>query len=136
MMRFGNASSITGDSRRMKPAQSDQLDLVSAQRGDHGAVEILARREPAMVDDHRLDSVTARALESLRVGAIRDHDADFGFEFAAHDRVDDRLQIGAVAGNQDAEFDRRICRHRIEPSDSLAQRIDTPRAPRATSPMM
>ena len=87
-----------------------------------------------MLDDRRFDSVAAGALESLRVGAIRDDEADFGFEVAAQNRVDDGLQIGAGAGNQDAEFDRRIFRHRISRC-SLAQRIDTPRLPRLTSPI-
>src|SRR5271154_4465646 len=102
--------------RRQQPhkaRQRKQLDLASLQRGEDGAVEVLARRELAMVDDRRLDSVTARALESLRLGAIRNDETDFGFEIAVQNRVDDGLQIGAAAGNQDAEFDRRIFRHRI-----------------------
>src|SRR5215469_18225147 len=66
-----------------------------------------------MVNDDGLDTMAACALESLRVGAIRDDDTNLGLEVAAPNRVDDRLQIGAGAGNQDPEFDRRIFRHRI-----------------------
>ena len=113
MMRPGNASSITGESRRMKPASATSSTERSRKRGEDRAVEVLARRKLAMVDDRRLDSVAAGALESLRVGAIRYDETDFGLEIAAQNRVDDRLQVGAGAGNQDAEFDRRIFRHRI-----------------------
>ena len=66
-----------------------------------------------MLDDLRRDSVAAGALESLRVRTIRYDETDFGLEVAAQNRVDDSLQVGAGAGNQDAEFDRRIFRHRI-----------------------
>src|SRR5208282_5329041 len=90
MMRPANASSITGDSNRIKPASASS----STSRACNAAR-------------------TARALESLRLGAIRNDEPDFGFEIAVQNRVDDGLQIGAAAGNQDAEFDRRIFRHRI-----------------------
>src|SRR5208337_5061119 len=93
--------------------QCNKFDRVIAQRGEDSAVEVLARRKLAMVDDRRLDSAAAGALETLRVGAIGYDEADFGLEIAAQNRVDDSLQIGAGTGNQDAEFDRRIFRHRI-----------------------
>ena len=48
--------------------ERDQFDRAIAQRGEDGAIEILARRKLAMLDDRRLDSVAAGALESLRVG--------------------------------------------------------------------
>src|SRR5208282_4253866 len=86
--------------------QRDQFDRAIAQRGEDRAVEVLARCKFAIVDGHRLDSVAAGALESLRVGPIRYDETDFSLEIAAQDCVDYRLQIGAGAGNQDAEFDR------------------------------
>ena len=75
-----------------------QFDLVRVQHGHQRAVELLARPAAAMVDEFGGNRVAARTLETSRRGPIRDHHANFGLELAAIDGVDDRLQIGTLAG--------------------------------------
>ena len=61
----------------------------------------------AMFDNDRSDTASACPFETVRSRLVRDYDADIGLEVAAIDRVDDRLQIGALARNEDAELNRR-----------------------------
>ena len=75
-----------------------------AQRIGQRAVEVLARAKPPMVENFRCDTVAARAFEPARRGLVGDHDANLGLEFTALDGVDDRLQVGALTGDQNAEF--------------------------------
>ena len=77
------------------------------------------------------NGVALRAFESLHAGAVGDHDANFGPQFAALDRVDDRLQVGASAGNQYSQFDRRPLCHRVScslPPSRLEQHGSAPAA--------
>src|SRR5579884_1836671 len=82
------------------------------QRRGQGAVEIFARGKAAMLDDAGRDTVAARTLESLGGGAVRDDEADFSTQLVALDGVDYSLQIGAGAGNQHPQPNRRPLLHR------------------------
>jgi hypothetical protein len=95
-----------------KASAYDQLDAVLAQRLDQRAVEVLARREAAMLDDAGWDAVAASTLQTLHAGAVGNHDADLGAQLTTSGGVDDRLQVGAGAGNQYSQFDRRALCHR------------------------
>ena len=113
MTRSANAVSITGENSRMKPAHTTSSTLCSASASTNARSK--SSREAKWRCSMTLgrNGVALRAFQSLHAGAVGNHDANFGLQFAAHDRIDDRLQVGARAGNQYAQFDRRMLCHRV-----------------------
>ena len=68
-----------------------------------GTVEFGTVRKLRVIDNRGRDSGAARTFQAECIGAITDHCTNFNAQFATLLRVDDRLQIGAVAGNQNCE---------------------------------
>ena len=56
-----------------------------------------------MIDRDRVDPRVARADESRRIGAVGDHHGDRRVEPAVPDGIDQRLQVAAAPGDEDAE---------------------------------
>ena len=50
------------------------------------------------------DAMLARALQCVGIGLIADHDGKLGRKLSCLDVVDDRLEVGTAAGDEDAEF--------------------------------
>ena len=106
-IRCGNASSSAGPTRRMNPARHTGVTPRAQVVRDRAIVGV-AIREVARADDQRLDPGVARALKSLRVCAIGDHDRDRRRELARRNRVDNRLEIAAAPEDQDARAALRV----------------------------
>ena len=68
-----------------------------------GMVEFRTVRKLRVIDNRGGDSGAARTFQAERIGAITDYCANFNGLFATLLRINDRLQIGAVAGNQNCE---------------------------------
>ncbi len=62
------------------------------------AIAVLAR-----VDVDGLETCLAGARQTGRLAAIGNHHCDVRIELAVRDRVDDRLEIGAPARNEDPD---------------------------------
>ena len=67
-----------------------------------------------MIEDGGLDAGQARAIEPAGPGHVRDHDGNRRVEAAVRNGVDERLEIAAAAGNQNAEPPGRHARHASE----------------------
>ena len=53
----------------------------------------------------RRDVVFARPFEGIGIGLVADHDSDLRSELTVFDIVDDRLEVRAAAGDEDADAD-------------------------------
>ena len=100
-MAFGKASISDRPTSRMKPARQTRPTSRAASSRKR-AIVFVARAHPRWLDDDRLDPAAPRTFETRRVGRfeITTRSSRRG---AVPDRVDQRLQIGAAAGNQHAE---------------------------------
>jgi hypothetical protein len=94
-----------------EPRQADHVHVVRAELVHQRAIVVVARRPPAMVEDGGLDAGQAGAIEPAGPGHVRDHDGDRRLEAAVRHGVDERLEIAAAAGDQDAEPPGRHARH-------------------------
>src|SRR2546422_896800 len=86
------------------------------------------------VQEHVRHSMAARALEGLCVLLVADDHGDPGRQFACLDRIDDRLQIGATPGGQNAHAKFRL-RHTVllvRPFQSYRSGTPCPLAPPPT----
>src|SRR5690348_10946600 len=77
-----------------------ETNVTCAQNPDELAVVAVAIGEIARADVQRLDAGFARAREPGGIGAIGDDDRNGGVERTRSRGVDDRLQIGSAAGDE------------------------------------
>ena len=82
--------------------QADDLDAAPLELGVHARVVRLAR-QPAMVEDDRLDAARLRALEPGRRGDVADDEPDARRDLSGFDRLQDRLHVRAAPRDQDAD---------------------------------
>src|SRR5262249_10593584 len=88
-------------------SQHDEVGLVRAQRGHEGAVEAGARRVVAGIHHESRQAGGARAGDARAVGHVAADDGEArGAELAAAAALDERLEVGAAAGDQDADVHR------------------------------
>ncbi len=109
-------------SSRMNPARQTRSTAWARRRATRARVEGRAGGELAMVErraSERRHAVRARGRGASARLEITSRDG--GVEFARGDGVDDRLQVAAPSGDEDAEAPRGIpARHRAD-SDDIAQ---------------
>ena len=94
-----------------------------AQLARQRSIEGVTVRERAvipLINDECLDTRGTCAVEPTGIGAIRDDDGDPRREPMLLDRIDERLEIAAPAGDEDANrralpFRRRDLRHTRRP---------------------
>ena len=102
--------------------KADKRDVAVVQFGDERAIVVLTRRVGLVAQHERFDAGGSRVIETRRIGAIRNHDRDRCVELSSLDRVDDRLEVRAAAGDQDAEraidIQQRQSEHRLERSET------------------
>src|SRR5690348_4537767 len=82
--------------------EADELDACLLERAVERRVEGVTIGEVAVSNDPRRDLGARRALEALSIGAIGNHQDDLGRIVAHRARVDQRLKVGAAAGDQHA----------------------------------
>ena len=92
--------------------ENDQLRIVCRDFIRQRGVETVAIRETRVVDDSGRNAGRGRALQAMYAGSVADHGADHEGA-AGRRRVDQCLQVAAVAGNQhDHRQFTRIAGHR------------------------
>src|SRR5947209_11731969 len=82
--------------------QNEQVDLVLLEPVGHRVVALAAVAEVARAEDACLDVGDASALEAARVRPVGRHAHDLD-AVAAVDLVEDRLQVRALARDEDAD---------------------------------
>ena len=96
-MALGNAARTSAE-KGMKPAGDERRSGRALAHED--LFPVVARRY-ARADRQRIDFLSPRALQSVRVRLVRDDDRDLGPEPSVRDRVDERLQVAPPPGNED-----------------------------------
>ena len=87
--------------------QHDQVDLVRPQRAHERAIEAGPRRVVAVVDHEGGQARGARARQGRALGDVGPDDGEARrAELAPPAAIDERLQVGAAAGDQDADVHR------------------------------
>ena len=84
-------------------SQTDQTDLMLAKHFDDGGIVGMTVGMIARIEMDGFDAGMTRPRESRRVGAVGNDDGDRGIEATILDGIDDRLQIRAAAGYENAE---------------------------------
>ncbi len=87
----------------MKPASTDQFDAAPAQQIDDRLVVGFAARKRFMVEHFGRNPVVLARTRPISVRFVAQDQFNFGVELFRLDGVDDRLQIGAAAGNQNPD---------------------------------
>src|SRR5689334_16662137 len=82
--------------------EAHEPDVARLQLRRERMVVIIARSERTMREHQRFDSCRTRPLETAGVIAVRYDHHDRGGESPVYDRVNQRLQIAATAGDQHA----------------------------------
>ena len=93
----------TGDSRRMKPASTTSSTPRAAEQIDDRLIVGFAAGKRFVIEHFSANAVFLRARQTVGVRFVAQHDLDLRVELFRLDRIDDRLQIGAAAGNQNAD---------------------------------
>src|SRR5262249_33468619 len=101
--------------------EADQVHAMQPQLVDNRAIVRVAIRVAFRIEVHGVDARAPRPLEPFDAGAIRDHDGNQRVEPPIANGVDDRLQIGSAARDQNAE--------------APAHKYATVRCPATTEPM-
>ncbi len=86
-----------------EPGQTDQPDVAAAELGDQRLVIRLARRVGSVLQHHGLDARPARPRETTRVHRVGDDHRNGRQEPTGSHRIDNRLQVAAATGDEDAE---------------------------------
>ena len=95
----------------MKPARQTRPTSRVRSSCASRAIEVVARRERAVIEDQRLDAgARARGRARRRPARFEMTTAMRAVELAARDRVDQRLKIAAAAGDQHADRRRLVAR--------------------------
>ena len=92
----------------------DEVRLVSIQRLDEGRIELLAVGEVDVPDALLGDTGFARTLEAIGVGLVAEDDGNVQIEVARRRAVDERLQIGAAAGDEDGGLHALATGHQVK----------------------
>jgi hypothetical protein len=100
---LGKASMSGAPIKSHEAGEADERDPPRAQFGDERAIEVVARGEPAVLDDDRLNARLAGAVEPGGVRAIGDDDANPRIEPPLRDGVDECLQIAPPPRDEHAD---------------------------------
>ncbi len=93
-----------GTNQTHEPGKTHQPHVARAQRVDQRPIVVVAGREVVVRQTERVDSRLARAREAGRVRSVRNHDSYPRVQAPASDCVDNRLQVAAAAGDENAEI--------------------------------
>ena len=116
--------------------EAGEDDPIAARPGEHGDEGMLEGRAIAkrfVLDDGRGDAGRLRPREARCVGAVRDDEPHARIEGTGGNGVEDGLQVGATARDEDAELEGHegYCRPRgigsIKEKASLRSRFGQPR---------
>jgi hypothetical protein len=83
--------------------ETDEIDVACPELTDHRMIEGVASGKRPVTDAQRLETCASRALQTRRVLTVRDDDGDRGVQRSVIDGVDQRLQVGAAAGDEDGD---------------------------------
>src|SRR5688572_18245918 len=83
--------------------ETDQIDLTRLELPNERAVVVVSRWPTSMTQDGRLNPGETCAVQSARTFLVRDHNGDGRLQSTVANRIDERLQIGPAAGNQNAK---------------------------------
>jgi len=93
--------------RRQDPHVSREADEIRSrllENAGHGRLVLRAAREPGTFDGVSGKAAVARPLEAAGIRDVGDDRDDPGVGYAPRvDRIRDRLEVGAAAGEQDRE---------------------------------
>ena len=90
----------------------DPRDIVVAERVDHRGVEGLSRAEVFVVHDARRHACGFGAREALDARTVGDHEAYACIESSGADCIENGLEVGSAAGDEDTEVERHGREHR------------------------
>ena len=102
--RVGKRLEQLGADQTHEAGEADEADArARAAPAASRAIEIVARRELAMVEHQRFDAGVAGELEPGGIGRFEMTTAMRASSRPSLDRLDQRLQIAAASGDQDAK---------------------------------